>query len=114
MIFFSNVGDVLSRMPYTDAIIKEAMRLRWVVGMVWRNACRDFELEGYRIPEGHRIICSMASAAESIPGSSGWRPIDLLIATGVFLSWTIVIDSMQECCKNAFVHFRHAAQNVLM
>jgi cytochrome P450 len=42
----------LQRLPYTEMVIKESMRLfppAWGVG---RRAIRDFELDGYRIPAG--------------------------------------------------------------
>jgi cytochrome P450 len=42
----------LVRLPYTEMVIKESMRLyppAWGVG---RRAIRDFELDGYRIPAG--------------------------------------------------------------
>jgi cytochrome P450 len=42
----------LARLPYTEMVIKESMRLyppAWGVG---RRAIRDYELDGYRIPAG--------------------------------------------------------------
>lgn len=38
-------------MPYTDAVIKEAMRLHGIVDGVWREALEDLEVQGRHIPK---------------------------------------------------------------
>ncbi len=46
----------LPRLPYTEMVIKESMRLyppAWGIG---RRAIRDFELNGYRIPAGANVF----------------------------------------------------------
>ena len=46
----------LPRLPYTEMVIKESMRLfppAWGIG---RRALRDFDLRGYRIPKGTNIF----------------------------------------------------------
>lgn len=46
----------LPRLPYTEMVIKESMRLyppAWGIG---RRAIRDFELNGYRIPAGTNVF----------------------------------------------------------
>jgi cytochrome P450 len=48
----------LSRLPYTEMVLKESMRLyppAWGFG---RRPIRDFELNGYRIPAGTNIFIS--------------------------------------------------------
>jgi len=42
----------LGTMSYADAVMKETMRLRVLVGGVFRRVTKTFELDGYRIPEG--------------------------------------------------------------
>jgi len=47
---------VLPRLPYAEMVIKESLRLfppAWGIG---RRALRDFDLHGYRIPEGSNIF----------------------------------------------------------
>ena len=44
--------EALDAMAYTEAVVKETMRLRVLVGFVLRRAAKSFELGGYRIPEG--------------------------------------------------------------
>jgi cytochrome P450 len=46
----------LPRLPYTEMVIKESMRLfppAWGIG---RRALRDFDLRGYRIPKGTNVF----------------------------------------------------------
>jgi cytochrome P450 len=50
--------DDLAQLPYTDMVIKEAMRLyppAWAIG---RTAAADFEVEGYRLPKGQVVLMS--------------------------------------------------------
>jgi len=44
--------QALDSMSYTDAVIKETMRLRVLVPVVTRRVTKAFEIGGYRIPEG--------------------------------------------------------------
>lgn len=46
--------DVLERMPYTDAVLKEVMRLHGIVDGVWRQALEDLEVQGRRVPKVHQ------------------------------------------------------------
>jgi cytochrome P450 len=53
----ANFGD-LQRLPYTDMVVKETMRIypsAWVVG---REAINDFELDGHRIKAGTSLLMS--------------------------------------------------------
>lgn len=45
-------AEALDAMSYTDAVVKETMRLRVIAEFVIRRAVKSFELGGYRIPEG--------------------------------------------------------------
>ena len=45
------LDDVLERMPYTDAVLKEVMRLQGIVDGVWRQALEDLEVQGRRVPK---------------------------------------------------------------
>ena len=48
----------LPRLPYAEAVVKEALRLyppAWALG---RTAIQDFELAGYRVPAGANIVMS--------------------------------------------------------
>lgn len=53
-VFFGCAADeVLERMPYADAVIKEVMRLHGIVDGVWREALEDLEVQGRRVPKVH-------------------------------------------------------------
>ena len=43
--------DALKIMPYTDAVIKEALRLGAIINIVPKRALKTFEIGGYTIPE---------------------------------------------------------------
>ncbi len=50
--------DDLPKLPYTDMVIKESMRLyppAWAIG---RRAVEDFEVEGYHLPAGQIVMLS--------------------------------------------------------
>lgn len=51
------VGD-LPRLPYSEQVIKEAMRLYPAAGGVLRQPLHDIELGGYRIPKGSNLAIS--------------------------------------------------------
>lgn len=53
--------DVLERMPYTDAVLKEVMRLHGIVDGVWRQALEDLEVQGRRVPKVHQIPAHLSS-----------------------------------------------------
>jgi cytochrome P450 family 135 len=44
---------------YTDAVVKETLRLRPVVQIVVRRLLRDFELGGWLVPEGETVAVSI-------------------------------------------------------
>ena len=37
-------------MPYTDAVIKEVMRLYGIVDGIWRQSLEDISIQGHHIP----------------------------------------------------------------
>lgn len=50
--------DDLTKLPYTDAVLTEAMRVYPPVYLVGREALCDLELGGYRVPKGTTIFMS--------------------------------------------------------
>jgi len=48
----------LPRLPYTERVVKEAMRLYPPVWAIVRNALSDCEIGGYRVPAGATIVMS--------------------------------------------------------
>jgi cytochrome P450 len=48
----------LARLPYTDAVIAEAMRVYPPVYLIGREATRDLELGGYRVRKGYTVFMS--------------------------------------------------------
>jgi cytochrome P450 len=54
----SPTPDDLHHLPYTDAVITEAMRVYPPVYLIGREATRDLELGGYRVKKGYTIFMS--------------------------------------------------------
>jgi cytochrome P450 len=54
----SPTPDDLHNLPYTDAVISEAMRVYPPVYLIGREATRDLELGGYRVRKGTTIFMS--------------------------------------------------------
>ncbi len=48
----------LSKLPYTERVVKEAMRLYPPAWAVVRNALKDCEIGGYRVPAGATVVVS--------------------------------------------------------
>jgi cytochrome P450 len=48
----------LSKLPYTERVVKEAMRLYPPAWAVVRNAWKDCEIGGYRVPAGATVVAS--------------------------------------------------------
>jgi len=48
----------LGRLPYLEMVVKEAMRLFPPAWMMGRRALKDYELEGYHLPEGSFAVLS--------------------------------------------------------
>jgi cytochrome P450 len=51
-------ADDLTRLPYTDAVINEAMRVYPPVYLIGREATTDLELGGYRVKKGYTVFMS--------------------------------------------------------
>jgi len=51
-------AEDLPRLAYTEAVMKEAMRLYPPVWLVARNVRQDVQMGGYDIPEGHIVFVS--------------------------------------------------------
>jgi len=54
----SPTPDDLANLPYTDAVITEAMRVYPPVYLIGREATADLELGGYRVRKGYTIFMS--------------------------------------------------------
>ncbi len=54
----SPMPEDLPNLPYTDAVINEAMRIYPPVYLIGREATRDLELGGYRVRKGTTIFMS--------------------------------------------------------
>jgi cytochrome P450 len=54
----SPTPDDLAHLPYTDAVLTEAMRVYPPVYLIGREATRDLELGGYRVKKGYTIFMS--------------------------------------------------------
>jgi cytochrome P450 len=48
----------LARLPYTEAVVTEAMRVYPPVYLIGREATRDLELGGYRVKKGYTVFMS--------------------------------------------------------
>jgi cytochrome P450 len=48
----------LSKLPYTERVVKETMRLYPPAWAVVRNALKDCEIGGYRVPAGATVVVS--------------------------------------------------------
>jgi cytochrome P450 len=48
----------LSRLPYTERVVKEAMRLYPPAWAIVRNSLKDCDLGGYRVPAGATVMMS--------------------------------------------------------
>ncbi|CAL8462567.1 g2100 [Coccomyxa elongata] len=59
--------DVLERMPYTDAVLREVMRLHGIVDGVWRQALEDLEVQGRRVPKGWTVQLMVKQAGLDMP-----------------------------------------------
>ena len=51
-------ADDLAHLPYTDAVITEAMRVYPPVYLIGREATTDLELGGYRVKKGYTVFMS--------------------------------------------------------
>jgi cytochrome P450 len=51
-------ADDLTKLPYTDAVITEAMRVYPPVYLIGREATTDLELGGYRVKKGYTVFMS--------------------------------------------------------
>lgn len=73
----SPTPDDLPNLPYTDAVITEAMRVYPPVYLIGREATRDLELGGYRVKKGYTIFMSQwvnHRDPEYFPNPEAFRP----------------------------------------
>jgi cytochrome P450 len=54
----SPTPDDLSNLPYTDAVLAEAMRVYPPVYLIGREATKELEIGGYRVKKGYTIFMS--------------------------------------------------------
>lgn len=67
----------LPRLPYTLAVLKEALRLRPPVYIVLRRAARDTQIGGYEIPKGTPVVINiygMHGRSEYFPDPDRFSP----------------------------------------
>eukprot|EP00891_Asterochloris_glomerata_P009272 jgi/Astpho2/9272/Aster-06848 len=57
----------LKDMVYTEAVVRETMRLVPVVGILIRKALKDFEVKGYHIPRGCLVLLSLWKSVKEDP-----------------------------------------------
>ena len=70
------LGD-LERLPYTEQVVKEAMRIRPPVFMMARRGREDTSIGGYPIPRGSEIVLWLYHThhdARWYPEAEGFRP----------------------------------------
>jgi len=75
--------DDLSRMPWTLAVIEEAMRLHPPAYLVGRQAVHDIELGGHRLPSGAVVLVNIRGIhrrADYFPSPAAFRPERMLEA----------------------------------
>ncbi|KAF6258855.1 cytochrome P450 [Scenedesmus sp. NREL 46B-D3] len=60
-------GPILKEMTYADAVIRETLRLNNVVAGLMRQAAKDFEMGGYRVPEGTVLYLPLTHLALNDP-----------------------------------------------
>jgi cytochrome P450 len=73
----SPTPDDLPNLPYTDAVITEAMRVYPPVYLIGREATRELELGGYRVKKGYTIFMSQwvnHRDPEYFPDPEAFRP----------------------------------------
>ena len=69
---------------YTDAVVKETLRLRPVVQIVVRRLLRDFDLAGWTVPAGETVAVSiylMHRRPELYPQPDAFAPERFLVDT---------------------------------
>ncbi|GLC45597.1 hypothetical protein PLESTM_001754800 [Pleodorina starrii] len=62
----------LREMPYLDAVVKEGWRVDPIVPVVPRRAKRDFQLNGFDIPQGWGLWLGLAEVSKQAPT---WRDV---------------------------------------
>lgn len=70
-------AEDLTRVPYTDAVIAEAMRVYPPVYLIGREATRDLELGGYRVRKGDTVFMSQWASHRDpryFPDPEAFRP----------------------------------------
>ena len=65
--------SVMESMPYTEAVIKEGLRMLPPVGSSFRSSTKDFDLEGFLVPKGTVILYNLRIATEDDPR---WKDFD--------------------------------------
>jgi cytochrome P450 len=64
-------GAALRAMPYTEAVIKEAMRCDNIIGAVPRKAARDFDLGGFLVEKGQTLLVPLTYLTKHDPRWAG-------------------------------------------
>ncbi len=52
-------------MRYTEAVIREALRVRPIIGAALRSAAREFELDGHLVRQGMLLNVGFAQMAHN-------------------------------------------------
>ncbi|KAI8472759.1 MAG: cytochrome P450 [Monoraphidium minutum] len=99
-------GAALRSMPYTEAVIKEAMRCDNIIGGLPRRAARDFDLGGHLVKEGQGLLVPLTYLTRHDPrweGDASFEPARWLSEEGqqAAQSWVMPFGAGNRYCIGA-------------
>lgn len=63
--------DIITKLPYLDAVIKEVLRVAPPVGAGYRKALQTFEVDGCQVPKGWTVIYSIRETHHTSENNGG-------------------------------------------